>query len=271
MEQASLKLLLLNPNTTRSLTERMAETAGAVLPAGVVLDTATAPRGFPYISNRSEALVAGAVTLEMLAARPCTPSAAIVAAFGDPGIRAARDLFPFPVIGVAEAAMHSAAMLGDRFAIVAFTQRMRGWYQDCVEEVGLERRFAGFRAPAQSDERLGTVQTDLRDALLECIEACHIHDGADVVITAGAPLAGFADIARGATKPILIDPVVAAVHQAVAIAALRKPYANGLGAWHDPKTSEGLDPALADQFAGKGSDRVADPPTLLRPGGRSGP
>ena len=244
-----MQILLLNPNTSANLTARMEETARTALPAGAGLDTVTAPRGFSYISTRPEALVAGAIALEMLAATPAAPDAAIIAAFGDPGTRAARELFPFPVIGVAEAAMHSAAMLGDRFAIVGFTPRMRDWYLDCVQEVGLERRFAGFRAPARRFERIGSVQADLREALLECIEACHRQDGADVVITAGAPLTGFADSVQGTAGPLLVDPVVAAVQQAVAIATLRARDPGAQGRRCAPKASDGLAPALAARFA----------------------
>jgi allantoin racemase len=246
-----MRLLLLNPNTSAALTERMAGPARAAMPAGALLRSVTAPRGFPYISNRSEAQVSGAIVLEMLAAEPRDPDAAIVGAFGDPGARAARGLFGFPVIGVAEAAMHSAAMLGDRFAIVAFTPRMKAWYLDCVHEVGLERRLAGFRAPARAPASPETAQADLRDALLDCIRACREEDGADVVIVAGAPLAGFAAEAGAALDIPLVDPVVAAVHQAAALAGLAARHRDR--ARHDPKPSTGLDPSLAARFEGRES------------------
>jgi allantoin racemase len=246
-----MRLLLLNPNTSIALTDRMAAPARAALPKGATLRTATAPRGFPYISNRSEAQISGGIVLEMLAAEPREPDAAIVGAFGDPGARAARGLFGFPVVGVAEAAMHSAAMLGDRFAIVAFTPRMKAWYLDCVHEVGLERRLAGFRAPARAPAGPETAQADLRVALMDCIRACREEDGADVVIVAGAPLAGFAAEAAASLDIPLIDPVVAAVHQAAALTGLAALCPDRTR--HDPKPSTGLDPALAARFEGRDS------------------
>ena len=244
-----MRLLLLNPNTSTALTNQMAGHARRAATTGTVLEAVTAPRGFPYISNRSEALVAGAIVLEMLAAEARDPDAAIIGAFGDPGARAARGLFGFPVIGVAEAALHSAAMLGERFSIVAFTQRMRAWYLDCVHETGLDRRLAGFRAPMMAPSRPETAQADLRESLLDCIRASQQEDGADVVIVAGAPLVGFAAEARAMLDVPLVDPVVAAVRQAEALVgiALR----TGAGVRHDPKPSVGLDPALAARFEGR--------------------
>lgn len=242
--QVIMHILIVNPNTSASLTERMERAARGQVPSHVTLSSRTAPRGFPYISNRAEAQIAGSVTLEMLAHNAPGTDAAIIAAFGDPGARAARDLMPFPVIGVAEAAMHSAAMLGERFAILAFASHMQGWYRDCVHQVGLERRFAGFRAPAIAPRSPDTAQEDLHEPLLECLRACELRDGADVVIIAGAPLAGFAARAAVETRLPLVDPVIAALHQAVALSHL----APGRGRI-DPKASTGLDPALAALFA----------------------
>ncbi len=243
-----MRLLFLNPNTSLALTDRMAATARSALPEGVTLHTSTATRGFPYISNRSEAQIAGAITLEMLAAEAQGTDAAIIAAFGDPGVRAARDLFPFPVIGPAEAAMLTAAMLGDRFGIVAFTPRMQGWYRDAVHEVGLDRRFAGFRAPRGAPRSPETAQEELRESLLECIRACREEDGADVVITAGAPLAGFAASVRSEAAAPLVDPIAAAVQQALTLARMAIHDPRAPRAWRDPKPSTGLDPALAARF-----------------------
>lgn len=247
-----MRLLLLNPNTSTALTNQMANHARCAVSQGTALHAVTAPRGFPYISNRSEALIAGGIVLEMLAAEPRDPDAAIIAAFGDPGARAARGLFGFPVIGVAEAALHSAAMLGDRFAIVAFTQRMRAWYLDCVHETGLERRLAGFRAPVAPPQRPETAQSDLRDALLDCIHASREQDGADVVIVAGAPLVGFAAEASRLLELPLVDPVVAAVRQAEALVGIAtSTQTRAAGSRRDPKPSTGLDPALAARFEGR--------------------
>jgi allantoin racemase len=253
-----MRLLLLNPNTSQALTDRLAAVAATVAPPGVVIDAVTAPRGFPYISNIAEAQVAGAIVLEMLARHAGRCDAAIVGAFGDPGLRAARALFPFPVIGISEAAIVTAAMTGRRFGVVGFTTRMRDWYVDCVAEVGMERRFAGFRAPAAAPRAPATAQHDLREELLACVRDSHAQDGADVVIMAGAPLAGFAATAAAEVPAPLVDPVAAAVLQAHALALLA---AQGCGAprpREDPKPTTGLDPALAARFLGAQDGRAQD-------------
>ena len=119
-----MRLLLLNPNTTEAVTERLAGTARAAAGAGTQIIPLTAPRGVPFIASRAEAQIAGVVALEMLAEHHGRYDAAIIAAFADPGLFAARELFDAPIVGLAEAAMLTACMLGRRFSIVTFTTSM---------------------------------------------------------------------------------------------------------------------------------------------------
>ena len=115
-----MRLLMLNPNTSQSVTDLIAAAARAAAAPGTEVVPMTAPRGVPYIANRAEAVIGGAVALEMLAASHATVDAAVIAAFADPALGGARELFPIPVIGLAEAGMLTACMLGARFAIVTF-------------------------------------------------------------------------------------------------------------------------------------------------------
>ena len=134
------RILLLNPNTTQAITQRLHDVAHEVIAPGTTLIPLTAPRGVPYISTRTEAQIGGAIALEMLAEHHRNADAAIIAAFGDPGVLAARELFDIPVIGMAEAAMLAACMLGRSFAIVTFASALGPWYRECVELHGMNGR-----------------------------------------------------------------------------------------------------------------------------------
>src|SRR4051812_31455036 len=63
----SMKILLLNPNTTASMPELMLAAGRQDTAAGTKLVPLTASRGVPYIATRAEAQIGGAITLEMLA------------------------------------------------------------------------------------------------------------------------------------------------------------------------------------------------------------
>ena len=244
-----MRILLLNPNTTVAMTESMTRVAQAALGPGTTLLPVTAESGFAYISSRAEAQVAGALVLDLVARHRHAVDAVVIAAFGDPGLLAARELFDMPVVGMAEAAMTSALLLGNRFAFVTFTRHMRPWYEQSVAQAGLQSRFAGVRTPAADLHSVATVQEDLFDELRALVASAATQDGADVVILAGAPLAGLAQ--RYADAPaVLVDPISAAVTQAEALARLA-PRGAHAGSFARPpaKPSTGLPPALAARIA----------------------
>jgi Asp/Glu/hydantoin racemase len=241
-----VRLLLLNPNMSHDVTVRMAEAGRAVASAGTEIVPVTAKRGMPYISTRAEAQVGGAIALEMLAAHNGGIDAAIIAAFGDPGLLAARELFDFPVIGVSEAAMLTACMLGKRFAIVTFSGALAGWYRDCVELNGMADRCAGIHGLDLSFSDVTNSQPSNSDLLVELAQKVIRESNADVLIFGGAPLAGMARRERDRIPVPIVDPVSAAVKQAEALVALapRKPVS---GSFRRPaaKRTVGLDASLA--------------------------
>jgi Asp/Glu/hydantoin racemase len=242
-----MKILLVNPNTSESVTERLQAAAAAVLSPGTELVALTAPRGVPYIATRAEAVIGATQTLEMLAEHWQTADAAVVAAFGDPGLAGGRELFPIPVVGMAEAAMLTACMLGRRFAIVTFARELGPWYRECVEYNGLTSRLAAIRMLSEDFKAVSTVQDEKEDKLVELANRTIDEDEADVIILGGAPLAGLADRVRDRIAVPVIDGVAAAAKQAELLGALhlRKATA-GTFRRPAPKPSTGIALPLAD-------------------------
>lgn len=245
-----MRLLLVNPNMTEAMTADMTAIARRVAGDQAEIVPLTAPRGFPYIASRAEAQIAGGLALEMIAQNLTGTDAVIMAAFGDPGLRGARELFDIPVIGMAEAAMMSAAMLGERFSIVTFSPVMRRWYLDCARDSGLMERCAGVRTPPDHPLNVGGVREDLKAELAALARRSAREDDADVVILGGAPLAGLAGEIASEVPAILVDPISAAVAQAMAMVRIA-PRAGFSRRLCKPiaKPSVGLCPALADVVA----------------------
>jgi allantoin racemase len=241
-----VRILMLNPNTSQSVTDLIAAAARAAAAPGTEIVPVTAPRGVPYIATRAEAVLGGAVALEMMAELHGGVDAAVMAAFGDPALGGARELFPIPVVGLAEAGMLTACMLGARFAVVTFAQALEPWYRECVEWHGLERRCAGVRALGGAFRSIGEVQREKEDLLVELALRAVEEDRADVVLLAGAPLAGLAPHVADRVPVPVVDCVAASVKQAEALVALRPRKATrGTYRRPDPKESIGLAPALS--------------------------
>lgn len=245
-----MRILLLNPNTTPGLTALLAAAARPAAAAGTVITAITAPRGVPYIASRAEAAIGAVVALEMLAEHHAGYDAAIIAAFGDPGLGPARELFPLPVVGLAEAGMLTACMLGGRFGIVTFSGALVPWFHECVAWHGLRERCAGIFAAGSGFASIESVQADQADALV-ALAAQAVAAGADVVVLAGAPLSGLAVRVRDRIEVPVVDCAAAAVKQAEALVTLgtRTPSA---GSFRRPgaKPVTGMDGPLARWVAG---------------------
>jgi Asp/Glu/hydantoin racemase len=241
-----MKILLLNPNTTAPVTDLLLAAGSQAASPGTELIPATAPRGVPYIATRAEAQIGGTIALEMLAEAGSGFDAAIIAAFGDPGLFGARELFAYPIVGLAEAAMLTACMVGRRFAIVTFAGALAPWYEECVAMHGLTSRCAGIRTLDGSFQSLSDVQTEKEDLLVTLANRAVEQDAADVVILSGAPLAGLAARVRDRIPVPVIDPVAAAVRQAETLAVLKPRKAiSGTFRRPAPKPTTGLAEPLA--------------------------
>ena len=119
-----------------------------------------------------------------------------------------------------ESALASACLLGNRFSIIAISQRIQAWYREVVQANGLASRLASIRALDRPLAGIGAVQTEHAQALRSLCERAVDEDGAEVIILAGAPLAGLARILRGQLPVPVVDGVSSAVRHAETLVAL---------------------------------------------------
>lgn len=117
-----MRLLLVNPNTTASLTRGIEANARAAAGQDTVVEATNPTSGPASIeSDDDESLcVPGLLAeFERAASRPQhRPDAYVIACFGDPGLDQARALVGGPVLGIAQAAMHAAALSAGSFSVV---------------------------------------------------------------------------------------------------------------------------------------------------------
>jgi Asp/Glu/hydantoin racemase len=247
-----MRLLLANPNTSQGVTDRIAAVARAVAAPGTEIVAVTGTAGVPYIATRAEAAIAGRTTMELMAEHGAGCDAAIVAAFADPGLGGAREVMAVPVIGLAEAAMLTACMLGRRFAIVTFSGALGPWYRECVEYHGMASRLAAIRMLDAGFSAIETVQTELEAGLVELCCRTVAEDEADMVILGGAPLAGLARRVADRVPVPLVDGVEAAVLQAETLVRLSVRKARA-GSFRKPapKRTVGVAESLARLMEGR--------------------
>jgi len=208
-----VKLLLVNPNTSESVTRLIGEEARRAAAPATQITLLTAPSGVEYIETELEALIGAYYSLIHIEENLGDHDAIVMAAFGDPGLAALREAFDRPVVGLTEAALARAAELAQRFSIIAISPRISAWYRAVVERYGYGARLASIRALDAPLRDIAGVQEEHAARLKALTESAVREDGAQAVIVAGAPLAGLARRLSGLPVP-LVDPIAAAVQQA---------------------------------------------------------
>jgi len=240
-----MKLLLINPNITAAMTDSMAAEARRFASPSTEIVAVTAEFGTQYVENRVEAAIASHAVLDALAKNAADCDAAIVSAFGDPGLAAAREFADIPVVGIEESAILTAWMLGRRYSIICLTPRLRTWYIECAQEHGLAGRLASVRALDAPIADITRAKEQYRDRLIEaCMHAIE-QDEAGVIIFGGGPIAGLAREAAGAIPVPTLDGVSCAVRMAEALVGLQpRPAQSGSFARPHAKPAKGLSPEL---------------------------
>lgn len=260
-----MKLLLINPNISDGVSGLIRAEAQRVASPDTEIEVLTAPFGVAYIETRFEALIGAYATAQLAAEHHARFDAVIVAAFGDPGLGGLREALPVPVTGLTEAALASAHLLGHRISIIAISQRIQAWYREVVEAYGFGGRLASIRALQAPLGGIDEMQHHQRDALQLLAQRAVDEDGAEVIILAGAPLAGLARTLEGRLPVPVVDGVSSAVLHAQTLVALRAGAARQ-GSFAPPpdKPNRGLPPAMQRLLAAS-PDPATDTGHAVRP------
>ncbi|MBQ0957532.1 aspartate/glutamate racemase family protein [Ideonella sp. 4Y11] len=216
-----MNLLLINPNTTASMTRSMAEAARRVARPDTRITAVQPSFGPVSIEGHHDEVIAAAGVLEQVRAAGTSMDAVILACFGDPGLDAAREATEAPVLGIAEAAFHAASFVSTGFSVVTTLVRTCVIAEHLVLKYGYERRCRGVHGTnipvlaLEEDGGLACVPA-LEDA---CRAALARDRSGAIVLGCGGMASVSAELQRRLGVPV-IDGVAAAVVLAEALVQL---------------------------------------------------
>jgi allantoin racemase len=216
-------IIVINPNTTASMTRLIGESAEAVAAPGTTITAVNPEMGPASIeSHYDEALSVPGLLAEIARAQAAdTPADGfVIACFGDPGLEAARELADGPVIGIAEAAMHAASFLGRGFSVVTTLARTAGRAWDLAEAYGMTRFCRAVRACEIPVLALEDPASDAFAAIVAEARAAVADDGAEAIVLGCAGMADLAPRMTAAVGVPVIDGVAAAVKTVEGLVAM---------------------------------------------------
>ncbi|MEO8281004.1 MAG: aspartate/glutamate racemase family protein [Ideonella sp.] len=211
-----LRLLLINPNTSVHITERLVASARLAMAPGDELTAITATQGPAVVRSADDLRAADANSID-LAARHAPGHDGIVLGISlDGAAGRLRSLHPrLPVVGMTEAALLAACLSHRSIGLLTLGPNLLPLYRQRVEQVCLTARVIAYEAPemdqAFEPARAG-VDTAVLAALVQAGERLITH-GAQSIVLAGAVLCGYAEAIEVACRVPVFDGVTCAVRQ----------------------------------------------------------
>lgn len=198
------------------MTDKIGASAREVAGPGVEI-VALANEGGPAAieSHTDEVAAAAGVVREAARAEAEGSAGFVIACFGDPGLDAARELTSGPVVGIAEAAMHAATLVGRHFGVVTTLSRTLGQAEHLVHRYGFERHCVANFASDIPVLELEDTASDAYETIASLAERAVRENGADSIVLG---CAGMTDLCHSLQQRLGV-PVIDGVQASVGLVA----------------------------------------------------
>ena len=234
-----MKIKLINPNTTQSMTDSIYNMAVRYADADTEI-TAVSPLTGPdsiecYVD---EYLAVPGVIQEVIKGdKEENADAFIIACFGDPGLAAAREVTEKPVLGICESAITTAKFIAPYFSVVSVLDRSRKVTEDVVKAYGAESFCRSIRTTGLSVLEFGKNPEKGLKALAEQGRRAVEEDGAECILLGCAGFVDFVDRLRDELGVPVLDGVMPAVKLAEALVKMNVKTSKA-NTWKAPEVKE---------------------------------
>ena len=213
-----MKLVVINPNSTSSMTDKITASARAVAGPQVDVIGRTA-HGAPASieGHHDEVMAAPHLLREVALAEAEGADAIVIACFDDPAIGACREIATGPVIAICEAGMMAASTVATSFSIVTTLPRSVPVIEELVRKYGQDHKCRRVRSAAIPVLALEEPGSDARDRVRAEIMRAIDEDGCEAVLLG---CAGMSDLTAWLTTETgipVIDGVTVATKLAEAL------------------------------------------------------
>lgn len=199
--------MVINPNTSESMTEHLRAELELIKGESTDLSVVCPDRGPVTIESAYDEALATPPVLELVKqANDEGYDAVILACFSDPGIDPAKEISDIPVIGIEEATLHMASMLGNKFTILTpGEKRIPHKYRE-VHRNHLDEKLASVRALGMTVAETDADPERTKKRIMEVSRKAAEEDGAEVIILGCAGMVGYAEDVTKELGIVVLDP-----------------------------------------------------------------
>ncbi|MDR6581205.1 aspartate/glutamate racemase family protein [Pseudomonas extremaustralis] len=206
-----MRILVVNVNTTESITETIAQQARAVASPGTEIVGLTPYFGAESVEGNFESYLAAIAVMDRVMAYDQPFDAVIQAGYGEHGREGLQELLDVPVVDITEAAASTAMFLGHTYSVVTTLDRTVPLIEDRLKLAGLYQRCASVRASGMAVLELEEDPLAAMEAIVRQAELAIREDKAEVICLGCGGMAGLDEQIRQRTGVPVVDGVTAAV------------------------------------------------------------
>ncbi|MDF3312987.1 MULTISPECIES: aspartate/glutamate racemase family protein [Rhodococcus] len=215
-----MRILVVNVNTTTSITDAIAKQAEAAAAPGTEIVGLTPEIGAESVEGNFESYLAAIAVMDRVRSYPEPYDAVIQAGYGEHGREGLQELLDVPVVDITEASASIAMMLGHKYSVVTTLDRTVPLIEDRLRLAGLDTKCASVRASGLPVLALETDPERTIEAIVDEAEAAVREDKAEVICLGCGGMAGLDDRIRERTGVPVVDGVSAAVKLAESLVGL---------------------------------------------------
>lgn len=180
-----MKIFIINPNSDDSMTEAILATAAWFSWDDFEVVCQSAPGAPAFIETYEDAAAAAPGMIQLVKDHHEAFDGFVVACHSDPHLDVIKEISRKPVVGIGEASMKLASMLGHRFSVLSDNRHSIPNKEALVRRYHLEGVLASVRAPEDNMKDLDEEEKYFRTARRALDE-----DGAEVIVLGCAALTG---------------------------------------------------------------------------------
>jgi allantoin racemase len=201
-----MRILIINPNSDPNMTDAIRKSA--VEFAGDRLEIVCKPTpGAPkFIETYEDDIAAAPGMMQLLRDHEEDCDAFVVACHGDPNLDAIKEATTKPVVGIGEASMKIASMLGHSFSVVTTAKRSVPPKEAQARKYHLQDLLVSVRAPEEN-----ASDCEDEELFLNLAKAAVAQDLAEVIVLGCAGLTGMDKLIQEKVGVPTLDGVVCAL------------------------------------------------------------
>ncbi len=201
-----MKIMIINPNSSQEMSNAIQTCAEQYAAGDFEVKTVCTPGAPEFIDYYSDQAAAAPGMIQLVKEFEDSYDAFIIACHCDPNLDLIKQISKKPVVGIGEASMHLASMLGSSFSVVSTAKHSIPNKLALVHKYHLDGSCASVRSPKGQTESLSDM-----DSYLSAAHTAIDEDDAEVIVLGCAGFAGMSEKMQEKLGVPVLDGIVCAL------------------------------------------------------------